>query len=85
VNQRAGLGRDRLVPVLSELLKNDDSHVAAMACQCLAAVGPTAKVAVPALVEALKHDDAKVREEAAKALKQIDPQAADGAGVGDDL
>jgi hypothetical protein len=65
------LGGPSVVPLLEELLKDDDPAVRALAAQALHRFGPDARAALPALREATKDDDASVRQAATKALKEI--------------
>src|SRR5262245_51096491 len=61
------------IPILLELLRDDDCCIAALAC--LARLGPQAEPAAPALVEALGHPIASVRIDTARTLGAIGPKA----------
>ena len=60
------------VPVLIELLKDDNSVVRQEAILILARIGPAARDALPALQQALKDPDEQVRARAITALRQIE-------------
>ena len=60
------------VPVLIELLKDDNSIVRQEAILILARIGPAAGDAVPALQRALNDSDEQVRARAITALRQIE-------------
>jgi hypothetical protein len=60
------------VPVLIELLKDDNSIVRQEAILILARIGPAARDAVPALQQALNDPDEQVRARAITALRQIE-------------
>jgi len=67
------------VPVLLELLREDDVPFRREVLTLLRDIGPRAKAAVPAVTEQLR--DPAVREWAGEALQEIDPKAAARAGV----
>ena len=60
------------VPVLIELLRDDNSIVRQEAILILARIGPAARDALPALQQALKDPDEQVRARAITALRQIE-------------
>ena len=60
------------VPVLIELLKDENSIVRQEAILILARIGPAARDALPALQQALKDPDEQVRARAITALRQIE-------------
>ncbi len=60
------------VPVLIELLKDENSIVRQEAILILARIGPAARDALPALEQALKDPDEQVRARANTALRQIE-------------
>ena len=66
----------RIVPALSEALRDENAYVRHDAATALAKFGPDASEAVPALTLALKDSDHSVRKAARSALKKIDPQTA---------
>jgi hypothetical protein len=71
------------VPVLVELLRDEDAAVGAEAADALARIGPGAKTAVPALLDALRRggtEGGPRAEAAANALRKIAPEAAGDAG-----
>jgi HEAT repeat protein len=72
---------ERVVPALTEALRDESSYVRRDAAVALAKFGVEARPAVPALTAALKDQDANVRHSAAASLKKIDPEAATKAGV----
>ncbi len=59
------------VPVLMELLEDQDDQVCFTACNALAIVGANAKPAVPALLKMLKHSNLFHRRNAANTLASI--------------
>ena len=61
------------VPILEDLLTDDDAYVRERAATALSWIGRDAGAAVPALVNALRDPKPEVRREAARALSQIDP------------
>jgi HEAT repeat protein len=63
----------RVVPALSEALKDRESDVRLSSAIKLGMFGEDAREAVPALQSALGDRDARVREAAGKALARIDP------------
>lgn len=62
------------VPVLSELLHDDDPHVKIIAARGLGNVGPGARSAVPELQRELHHQWGAVRQFATDALRRIEPE-----------
>jgi len=68
------------VPVLIELLKDENSIVRQEAILILARIGPAARDALPALQQALKDPDEQVRARATTALRQIELATAGGPG-----
>jgi HEAT repeat protein len=71
----------RLVPTLTEALRDSSPYVRHDAALALGKLGAEAQSAVSALTAALKDSDRNVRTAAGKALKKIDPQAANKAGI----
>lgn len=61
------------VPVLRELLRDEDRQVCLFACQALARLGPQAEPAVAALANLLGHPDVSRRRNAAMALAALGP------------
>jgi hypothetical protein len=60
---------EQVIPVLTELLRDDDARVAANAAMILGQMGRRARPAVPALLAAVHHHrDVRVRRAAAYAL-----------------
>lgn len=66
----------RVVPALTEALKDKEGDVRASAAIGLGYFGGQARDAVPALQEARHDKDARVREAAGVALSRIDPSLA---------
>jgi hypothetical protein len=64
------------VPMLIELLEDEDDQVCFTACNALAAIGPAARQAVPALLSMLGHPNLFYRRNASHALACIGPDAA---------
>jgi HEAT repeat protein len=71
----------RIVPVLTDALRDESGYVRRDAALVLAKFGAEAREAVPGLLVALKDKEQGVRTAAATALKKIDAQAASKAGV----
>ena len=71
----------RLVPLLTEALRDGSAYVRHDAALALGKLGAAARSAASALTAALKDRDRSVRTAAGKALKNIDPQAASKAGI----
>jgi HEAT repeat protein len=74
------LCRDRdpqAIPVLVDLLHDQDQLVRARSAYCLGLLGPKAKPAVPALTAPLRDGSWVVRREAAHALEATGPEGAD--------
>jgi HEAT repeat protein len=71
----------RIVPALTEALRDDSGYVRRDAALALAKFGAEAREAVPPLTLALKDKDQSVRAAAGAALKKIDPAAATKAGI----
>lgn len=71
------LGGPEIVPLLIELLKDDDAAVRALAAEALGTIGPDSRLAVPALRKALQDDDVKVRVAASAALQQTGTDTAE--------
>src|SRR5258708_40165032 len=69
---RAG-DSERVVPALTEALRDDNPYVRRDAATTLAKFGDGAKTAVPALREALKDKDQNVRLSAAATLRKVAP------------
>src|SRR5206468_7921557 len=72
-------GDRRAIPVLVQLLKDDDPEIRMMVLWAIESIGsrlgPAArKEAAPALVEALKDEDDRVRLLAAWALRNVSPE-----------
>jgi HEAT repeat protein len=63
----------RVVPALSEVLKDKDTDVRLSAAIGLGYFGEEARDAIPALQAARRDRDARVREAAGVALSRIDP------------
>jgi HEAT repeat protein len=63
----------RVVPALTEALKDDSPYVRHEAATTLPKFGDAARPAVPALKLALKDKDQNVRHAAEAALKKISP------------
>ena len=61
----------RAVPLLIDLLTNDDEGSRNSACIALRGIGPPASAAIPALVKALNDPSANVRGFAKQALDSI--------------
>jgi hypothetical protein len=74
-------GDPAAVPVLLELLRDEDARIRLIAVEALSRVGANARQAVPALLTALEDEDEAVRTEAVWALWFIDHEAAEAAGV----
>lgn len=72
---------DKVVPVLTGLLKSPNPSVRKRTAIALGAFGLEAKPAVPALVLLLSETNVFVQRAVAKAIKQIDPDAVKNAGV----
>src|SRR5690242_8242413 len=72
----------RVVPALTEALRDVSPYVRHDAAVALAKISAEAREAVPALTTALKDQDRNVRAAAGKALKKIDAEAAKKAGLG---
>jgi HEAT repeat protein len=68
---------DRSVPVLIELLANEDAFIRRDAAQALGRLGPKAGSAVTALRTATRDKNAHVRRAAADALQKVDPAASE--------
>ncbi len=64
-----------VVPVLIELIGDDDYLIQAGTFDVLTEIGPEAQAAVPRLVQALNHKNQFVRQSAAKVLGRIGPAA----------
>jgi len=65
-------GDPEAVPVLMELLKDENSMVRQEAILILARIGGPAKEAIPALQQALNDPDEQVRARAVTALRQFE-------------
>jgi len=65
-------GDPEAVPILIELLKDDNSVVRQEAILILARIGGPARAAIPALQQALNDPDEQVRARATTALRQIE-------------
>jgi hypothetical protein len=64
---------DQVLPVLTELLRDDDPQVAANAARVLERMESWARPAVPALLDVFhRHEDVRVRRMAASAVWKID-------------
>jgi HEAT repeat protein len=70
----AALG-EPAVPVLIELLRNDDKTISRMAAYSLSHVGAGARPVLPALIEALRLPERENREHIASALAGCGPEA----------
>ena len=75
LGSRAGEA-ERVVPALTEALRDDNPYVRRDAATTLAKFGDGAKTAVPALKEALKDKDQNVRLSAAATLRKVAPSDA---------
>src|SRR5262245_61089138 len=64
----------RIVPPLTEALRDGSPYVRHDAALALGKLGAEARAAVAALTTAMKDKDRSVRAAAGKALKKIDPQ-----------
>lgn len=71
----------RVVPALTEALRDDSEYVRHDAATALGKFGPDAGPAVPALLAARKDRDHNVRRAAETALKKVAPDAT-GKGAG---
>jgi HEAT repeat protein len=71
----------RVVPALTEALRDTSPYVRHDAALALAKFSAEARAAVPALTTALKDQDRSVRVAAGKSLKKIDAEAAKKAGL----
>jgi HEAT repeat protein len=70
------IGRDpAVVPVLIDLIREDDFLLRSGAFEVLEEIGPEAKAAIPLLIEMLDHKNRFLRQAAAKALGRIGPAA----------
>jgi HEAT repeat protein len=67
---------DRIVPALTEALRDENGYVRHDAAWAIGNFGAEAQQALPALVVALKDEARNVRIAATSALKKIDPVAA---------
>ena len=63
------------IPILTELLKDEEANVRLHAAQALRNLGPEAKPAIPALIGSLKDEHGMVRAQAAWTLGKIGPEA----------
>jgi hypothetical protein len=72
VDAVADLHHPAAVPVLIDLLQDQDSAIRQKAILILARIGPAAKPAIPELQQALNDPDADVRANAAIALRQLE-------------
>ncbi len=70
----------RVVPALTEALRDDNEFVRHDAATTLAKFGPDAEPAVPGLQAALKDRDRNVRRAAETTLKKVAPSATGKAG-----
>jgi len=61
------------VPMLIELLEDENDEVRYVACNALAANGPSAQRAVPVLLKMLRHSNLFYRRNSAHALAAIGP------------
>jgi HEAT repeat protein len=65
----------KVIPALTDALKDTDSDVRWSAAIALGVFGEKAKDAIPALQSAQSDSDARVREAASRAITRIDPNA----------
>jgi HEAT repeat protein len=65
-------GSAKIIPVLTEALRDEDAYVRQLAATALGAFGAKAKAAAPELRALAKDESAYVRRAAARALKQIE-------------
>ncbi len=72
VDPAADLHQPEAVPVLIDLLQDDNSVVRQKAISILAHIGEPAKTAIPALQKALNDSDEEVRARAATAIRQLE-------------
>jgi len=75
LGERAG-DAQRVVPALSEALRDENQYVRRDAAVALAKFGDGARSAVPALKTALKDKDQNVRHSAAATLRKVSPEDA---------
>jgi hypothetical protein len=75
------LGDPAAMPVLKDLLADEDPEVRAFAAHGLALIGIAAKDVVPSLLECLEDKNPEVRGAAAEALRRIEPELANKMGV----
>jgi HEAT repeat protein len=71
----------RIVPALTEALRDESAYVRHDAAVALGKFGAEAREAVPALTAALKDKEQNVRVAAGTALTKIDPQKASKSGA----
>jgi len=69
------------VPVLIEVLAENNTDIKQKAAESLGSIGPVAKEAVPALIVALEHSEDAVAKAAADALGNIGPGAKEAVPV----
>jgi hypothetical protein len=69
------------IPVLLELLRDQDREIRLIAAEALERFGPEGREAVPALFAALSNDDCEVRLAVEDAIFHIDHEAAEKAGL----
>jgi hypothetical protein len=74
-------GQPEAVPVLIELLQDDNAIVRQEAVLILARIGLPAKPAVPALQKAMNDPDEEVRARAVTLLRQLEPAAINQPGA----
>jgi hypothetical protein len=75
------MGDPAAMPVLKDLLMDEDPEVRAFAANGLGLIGLAAKDVVPSLLECLEDKNQEVRGAAAEALRKIDPELANKMGV----
>jgi hypothetical protein len=68
-------GGPAAVPILQDLLRDQDKSTRYEAADVLARIGPPARAAVPALQQAMEEPDQHLRWRAGEALNRIDPEA----------
>ena len=66
------------VPIIVELLKDEDSFCRQEAAAALGQIRPTAKAGIPALIESLRDTVWIIRETAATSLGQMGPESQEG-------
>ena len=65
------LPKDKIVPVLVELLHDENGIVRLDAVEALGKLGSAAKPTMPVIAESTKDDEVRVREVAGQALEKL--------------